>query len=150
VREPNKPRDLTPEVGSQTDISALGRVTPKPAHERTADEDIDVVDWNALASDPEFRKLLHKKKLFIIPATVFFIVYYFALPISVGFYPEVMARPVIGAVNLAYLFALSQFFAAWILAGLYVVVANRFDKASDELIRNFRLRAKPSSRGGPA
>jgi uncharacterized membrane protein (DUF485 family) len=140
--ESKKPKsvDLTPVVGSQTDVSPLGRVTPKPGHERTADEDMDVADWAAIADSPAFKELLRRKKRFIVPATVFFILYYFALPISVGFYPEVMAKPVIGAVNLAYLFALSQFFVAWILAGIYIVVANRFDKESEELLRNFRMK----------
>ena len=45
---------------------------------------------------------------------VFFVVYYFALPVLVGYAPELMSRPVVGKVNIAYLFALSQFFMAWI------------------------------------
>src|SRR5260221_10548721 len=71
-------------------------------------------DWDHIAHNPEFEDLLAAKARFIVPATVFFIVYYFALPISVGFYKEFMSTPVIGPVNIAYLFALSQFFMAWI------------------------------------
>ena len=56
----------------------------------------------------------------MIPATVFFVVYYFALPVLVGYAPEFMSRKVLGAVNWAYLFALSQFFMAWIIAWAYV------------------------------
>jgi len=135
-------KDLTPLVGSQADIAPLGRAGEKPSHEKTAAEDIDVADWDRLASDPQFKALLKTKKRFIIPAVVFFIVYYFALPILVGFAPEFMSRRVIGVVNLAYLFALSQFFVAWILAWIYVVVANRFDRMSAEVIANFRAREK--------
>jgi uncharacterized membrane protein (DUF485 family) len=44
---------------------------------------------------------------------------------------------VIGSVNLAYLFALSQFFMAWIIAGLYVRAANRFDRMSRDVLKEF-------------
>ncbi len=74
-----EPGDLTPVVGAATDVSPLGRDLPKPAHELTADEDKDVADWDRVAAMTEFRKLLARKRKFIIPATVFFIAYYFAL-----------------------------------------------------------------------
>ncbi len=47
---------------------------------------------------------------------MFFIVYYFALPLLVGYAPQLMATKVFGVVNVAYLFALSQFFMAWLIA----------------------------------
>ena len=74
------------------------------------------------------------KKSFIVPAFVFFIVYYFALPILVGYAPDFMKTPVIGPVNIAYLFALSQFFVAWIIAGLYVKAANNFDRLAHDIL----------------
>ena len=74
------------------------------------------------------------KRIFIIPAFVFFVVYYFALPILVGYAPHFMAIKVVGNVNIAYLFALSQFFVAWIIAALYVKAANDFDRLSRDII----------------
>ena len=129
-----EPGDLTPTIGSATDVSPLGRDLPKPAHELTADEDVDVADWDRVAAMPEFRKLLASKRKFIIPATVFFIAYYFALPVLVGYAPGLMDQKVLGVVNLAYLFALSQFFMAWIIAALYVKAAARFDRMAKEVV----------------
>ena len=43
-------------------------------------------------------------------------------------------RPRSGHVNLAYLFALSQFFVAWLIAGLYVKAANNFDRLSKDIL----------------
>ena len=83
--------DLTPHAGSATDVAPLGRSKSKPPHEQTADEDRDVVDWQRFAATAEFKSLLRAKARFIVPATVFFIVYYFALPILVGYAPELMA-----------------------------------------------------------
>jgi uncharacterized membrane protein (DUF485 family) len=92
-------------------------------------------EWERFAATPEFRSLLRKKRSFVVPATVFFIVYYFALPILVGYFPGFMSRKVMGAVNIAYLFALSQFVMAWIIAALYVRAANRFDRMAEEVTR---------------
>ncbi|MGA8576630.1 MAG: DUF485 domain-containing protein [Candidatus Cybelea sp.] len=91
--------------------------------------------WEALAAEPEFRALLRARRRFVIPATLFFIAYYLALPISVGFWPNVMSRPVIGAVTAAYCFALSQFAMAWILLALYLRRARRFDVAAAQMRR---------------
>ena len=115
-------------------MAPLGRSHSKPPHERTADEDRDVADWAKLAASAEFKALLKAKTRFVVPATVFFIVYYFSLPLLVGYAPQLMARKVFGVVNVAYLFALSQFFMAWLLAWAYVRVAARFDRMARDVI----------------
>ena len=126
--------DPTPIVGAATDISPLGRDTVKPEHERTADEDVDVVDWKSVAASERFKSLVREKLKFIVPATIFFLVYYFALPVLVGYAPELMNRKVFGSINLAYLFALSQFFMAWIVALLYVRAASRHDRMAQGVV----------------
>jgi len=124
--------DPTPSVGAPTDIAPLGG--PKPPHERTADEEAGVIDWEGLAASERFRNLLKAKRRFIVPATIFFIAYYFALPVLIGYARPLMEKQVFGPVNLAYLFALSQFFVAWIIAALYVRAAARFDRMAKEVI----------------
>jgi uncharacterized membrane protein (DUF485 family) len=95
----------------------------------------DKTEWDRIAETREFKDLMATKKIFIIPAFVFFIVYYFLLPILVGYAPQFMATKVIGEVNLAYLFALSQFFMAWTVAWLYVKAANNFDRLAKDIIK---------------
>ena len=91
-------------------------------------------DWEAIAASAQFKELLRAKRRFIIPAMIVFVVYYFALPVLVGYARPFMEKRVLGVVNLAYLFALSQFFMAWIIAALYVRAANRFDRQAREII----------------
>ena len=91
-------------------------------------------DWDVVAANEEFKDLMAAKARFIVPATLFFVVYYFALPILVGYAPDLMATPVICPVNIAYLFALSQFFMAWVVAWLYVRAANRFDAQAKSVL----------------
>ena len=89
--------------------------------------------WDKIAESTEFKDLMATKKVFIVPAFIFFVVYYFALPVLVGYAPRFMSTKV-GHVNLAYLFALSQFFVAWLIAGLYVKAANDFDRLAKDIL----------------
>ncbi len=130
--------DLTPESAAPTDIAPLGRTGHKPAHEKTAVEDRDAANWDAIAADDDFRKLLASKARFIIPATIFFVIYYFTLPVLVGWFPKLMATEIFGRMNLAYAFALSQFFMAWILAFLYVAVAAGWDRQASAILAKFQ------------
>ena len=141
--------DLTPEVGAATDVAPLGRREPKPAHELTAAEDSDPVDWSRVTQLPEFRSMVRAKLRFIIPATLFFVVYYFALPVLVGYAPGLMSKKILGLVNLAYVFALSQFFMAWIIAALYVRAAAKFDKMEHRVIEKAAGIAAGSPVGSP-
>lgn len=90
--------------------------------------------WDRIAASKEFKDFMATKKTFIVPAFIFFLVYYFALPVLVGYAPQFMGTKVIGQVNLAYLFALSQFFVAWLIAGLYVKAADNFDRLSKDIL----------------
>ncbi|MGI6126810.1 MAG: DUF485 domain-containing protein [Planifilum sp.] len=99
----------------------------QPAETRSTEH-----DWERIANTPEFRELMARKKRFIIPATLFFALYYFALPILTGYF-EFLNTRVVGALNWAYLFALSQFFMAWIIAILYVRSANKTDQLIEKI-----------------
>ncbi len=103
--------------------------------------------WDRVAEMDEFRLLLLAKVGFVVPATIFFIAYYFALPILVGYFPSFMDRKVWGQVNIAYLFALSQFFVAWIIAFLYVRAAKRFDEYGARIMRRLEEEGKVKVNG---
>jgi len=92
--------------------------------------------WDRIAARPAFGALMRAKRRFIIPATLFFLLYYFALPLLNAYAPELMSRKVGAHLSLAYVFALSQFPMAWILAGLYLRAAARFDREAAALVRS--------------
>ncbi len=98
---------------------------------------MEPTDWERIHRMPEFKALLAAKARFIVPATIFFIVYYFALPALVGWAPRLMSKP-IGPVNLAYLFALSQFFVAWAIALAYAWMANKWDRRVRNILDNLK------------
>ena len=90
--------------------------------------------WDRIHNSPDYQRMIAAKTRFVLAATVFFVIFYFALLILVGYWPELMAREVWGVVNWAYLFAFSQFLMAWGLAYLYMRVAGRFDKMSERIL----------------
>jgi len=96
------------------------------------------VNWQAIESDSDFRELIREKRNFIIPATIFFLVYYFGFLILVGYFPDVVNVNVIGNINIAYLFALSQFIMAWIVMALYVRRAGTFDQLAHNILTRVR------------
>jgi|GEM_PF-1506318 len=94
-------------------------------------------DWEGMASSPAFQDLLRSKIRFIGVATVFFLTYYFALPILSGYWPDLMGRKVLGEFSLAYVFAFSQFPMAWIVAAIYLRVAAKFDRQAAAVVREY-------------
>ena len=102
--------------------------------------------WTRIAQSPRYQTLLRSKSAFILPASVFFILYYFALLILVGWFPDLMKTPVLGPVNVAYLFALSQFFMAWILAFLYVRKAGEWDAQARKVLEDEATAARDGSK----
>jgi uncharacterized membrane protein (DUF485 family) len=99
-----------------------------------ADAQPDQAVWDRVAAMDEFKDLMAAKARFIVPATLFFVIYYFALPVLAGFARPLMETAVLGPVNIAYLFALSQFFMAWIVAWLYMRAAGRFDGQAKRIL----------------
>lgn len=97
-------------------------------------DESSVPDWEALAARSSFHQLLAKKKKFIIPCCIFFLAYYFSFLYLVGWHPELAKREVIGKINVAYVFALSQFFMAWGMAWIYMRRAAQFDRDADLVI----------------
>jgi uncharacterized membrane protein (DUF485 family) len=77
---------------------------------------------------------MHAKKVFIIPVFVFFLAFYFALPLLAGFAPGFMSVKVIGGVSRAYVFALAQFVVAWAIAWRYVKAAGKFDQLAKDIV----------------
>jgi len=90
--------------------------------------------WQEIAASSDFKNLVRAKLRIVIPATLFFIIYYFALPVLVGYAPQLMERKIIWNVNVAYVFALSQFFMAWGIAALYLRAASRFDSMAKNIV----------------
>jgi uncharacterized membrane protein (DUF485 family) len=118
------------------DVGKTPSAQPAPRQEVAQPESPagDQVHWEGLEETDEFKQLVRARWRFVAPATVFFLAYYFALPLSNGLFPNVMRTEIIGHINLAYLFALSEFVMAWVLAYFYIRQAGRvFDPLAEKV-----------------
>lgn len=84
------------------------------------------IDWQAVERSPEFRELIRRKKAFVVPATLFFLAWYFGFIILAGYAPDFMGREFItDGLTVGYVLALSQFVMTWVLGWLYLRKADR-------------------------
>ncbi|GHO45024.1 DUF485 domain-containing protein [Ktedonospora formicarum] len=121
-------------------ISPQDEGNSAPVHNTDVAEDqhSTVRDWQRIEQDSDFRELVRAKRNLIVPATIFFLLYYFAFLIVVGYMPDIANASVFGTINVAYLFALSQFFVTWILMGIYVWRAGIFDSLVQRIVARVR------------
>jgi uncharacterized membrane protein (DUF485 family) len=87
-------------------------------------------EWVRVERTEAFKELIRRKRAFIIPATIFFLIFYFGLPFLTAF-TNVLSVKVIGSISLAYIYAFAQFAMTWILMHVYVRQANRWDDLVD-------------------
>ena len=83
-------------------------------------------EWLRVERTSAFKELAKTKKAFIVPATIFFFVFYFGLPVLAGF-TTVLDGYAIGAITWAYVYAFAQFAMTWILMHMYISRANKWD-----------------------
>ena len=98
------------------------------------------IDWEAVERSPEFRELTKRKKAFVVPATAFFMAWYFGFVIPCGYAPDFMGREFItDGLTVGYALALSQF----------VMTGARLDVPAEgrQGVRSARRRARERSRG---
>jgi uncharacterized membrane protein (DUF485 family) len=84
------------------------------------------INWEAVERSPEFRELTKRKRSFVVPATAFFMTWYFGFVILCGYAPDFMGREFItDGLTVGYTLALSQFLMTWGLGWTYLRKANR-------------------------
>lgn len=90
-------------------------------------------EYAAIAKSAHFQKLLHEKKKFIIPFTIFFFCFYFTLPILTS-YTTILNNPFIGSITWAWVLAFLQFIMTWSFCMIYYKKASRFDELSHKIV----------------
>jgi uncharacterized membrane protein (DUF485 family) len=105
------------------------------------------IDWIAAERSPEFRELIRKRRSFVLPATVFFLVWYFGFIILAGYAEDFMGESIYEGFTVGYLLALTQFIVVWGLGWLYL---RRADRTFDPLARKAAETALEAGRRGAA
>jgi uncharacterized membrane protein (DUF485 family) len=103
----------------------------------TAEEAVSATE--AVGKDPEMVELERRHRRFVWPATAFFLVYYMTLNVLAGTSPDLMGTKLVGQFTFGYLFALSQFVMAFVVAWVYARwAATRIDPLATDLREKLR------------
>jgi uncharacterized membrane protein (DUF485 family) len=94
------------------------------------DRRLEAVDWEGIERSPEFQELVHKRRSFVVPATIFFLAYYMAFILLAGYAEDFMASSVYEGLTVGYCLALTQFVMVFVLGIMYL---RRADKDYDPL-----------------
>jgi uncharacterized membrane protein (DUF485 family) len=90
------------------------------------------INYSEVAKSDKFKNLLRLKKRFILSYSIFFILFYFTLPILTS-YTTVLNQPAVGAITWAWVFAFAQFIMTWSLCIIYTKKASKFDQIVEEI-----------------
>lgn len=105
---------------------------PLPEREAPAGAAADV--YLEVQRSAAFQEVRSRYRRFVVPAVAGFFVWYLAYVVTATTAPELMARPVAGAVNVAMLAGLGQFLTTFLLTWAYARHARlRRDRAALEV-----------------
>ena len=96
------------------------------------------IDWEAAEASPEFRELVSRRRRFVLPATIFFLAWYFGFIILAGYASDFMGKSIHEGLTVGYVLALTQFLMVWVLGWLYL---RKSDKEFDPLAERAAQRA---------
>lgn len=84
------------------------------------------IDYSKIVQSSSFQQLLREKRNFIIPWSIFFLAFYFTLPVLTA-YSTILKQSAFGSINWAWVFAAAQFIMTWTLCIMYTNRAAKFD-----------------------
>src|SRR3954462_12289451 len=83
------------------------------------------VDWERIERLPEFRELVARRRRFVLPATAFFLVWYFGFIVLAGYAEDFMGTSIYEGFTVGYALALTQFVVVGVLGLSYLRYAER-------------------------
>ncbi|MFB6801184.1 DUF485 domain-containing protein [Peribacillus butanolivorans] len=95
------------------------------------------IQYRKLIETEEFKDLLQKKKAFIVPVTLFFLTFYFVLPVLAA-YTDVLKGEAFLNITWAWVYALLQFAVVWIGGIVYIKKSAKYDKMAKNILTKYR------------
>ena len=96
---------------------------------------LPAVDWEDVERSPEFQELVHRRRSFVVPATIFFLVYYMGFILLAGYAEDFMGERVYEGLTVGYCLALTQFLMVFVLGLWYLRKSERdFDPLAQRVV----------------
>ena len=107
-----------------------------------------VYDYERIERSPEFQELVHKRRSFVLPATIFFLAYYMGFILLTGYAEDFMASSVYEGLTVGYTLALTQFLMVFVLGIWYLRKSDReYDPLARKVVEAAERGALSSERG---
>jgi uncharacterized membrane protein (DUF485 family) len=105
---------------------------------KTEDADELRIDWAAIEAEPEFQELVHARRAFVIPGTIFFLSWYMGFIVLTAVAPDFMGERVYEGLTVGYVLALTQFLMVLVLGIMYLRKSeNEFDPLAERAIARY-------------
>ncbi|GHI01198.1 DUF485 domain-containing protein [Neobacillus kokaensis] len=95
------------------------------------------ISYETLIQTREFKELVQKKKSFILPTTIFFLIFYFTLPLLAA-YTKLLHSEVVGPITGVWIFAALQFLLVWVCGLIYVKKSEKYDNFAEVILHKYR------------
>ena len=93
------------------------------------------IDWETIERSPEFQELVHRRRSFVIPCTIFFLSWYLGFILLAAYAEDFMGERVYQGLTVGYCLALTQFLMVFGLGLWYLRKAdNEFDPLAEKAI----------------
>ena len=96
------------------------------------------VDWEAIERSPEFQELVHRRRRFVIPCTIFFLSWYMGFILLTAYAQDFMGERIYQGLTVGYCLALTQFAMVLVLGLWYLRKSDReFDPLAERAIEAY-------------
>ena len=109
------------------------------------------IDWEAIERSTEFQELVRARKSFVLPGTIFFLVWYMGFILLSAYAEEFMSDRVYEGLTVGYCLALTQFLMVLVLGLMYLKRAeNVYDPLAAKAIERWAHLDTDDARAGRA
>ena len=109
------------------------------------------IDWEAIEASPEFQELVHKRRSFVVPGTIFFLSWYMGFIVLAAYAEDFMSERVYQGLTVGYCLALTQFVMVLVLGIMYLRRAGQvYDPLAAKAIERWTYLDTDAARAGHA
>jgi len=98
----------------------------------------DEIDWRDIEGSSEFQELVRKRRSFVLPGTIFFLVWYMGFILLTAYAESFMSERVYQGLTVGFCLALTQFLMVLVLGLMYLKrSANTYDPLAEAAIEGY-------------
>lgn len=97
------------------------------------------LDYEYMLNTDEFKSLIRRKRRFLTPYVIVFLVIFFSLPILTS-YTSILETAIVGALTWTWIYSLLIFAMVWLFTSIYMNKAKTFDQDITEIFKKYTVK----------